>query len=208
MLPPTHTALTAVDLTVSEQTAAAQVLGQAFAKDPFMAHVFPDPSTRVQHLTALFLPAVRHSLHHDGIEMTADGKALALWVPGDAVHFNPLQLIQEGAIWLPGTIGWSAFKRFYGHDMACEQILQSHAPENFAYLWVLGVHPDAKGQGFGKRVLRSAMEAMRRRGFSSCFLRTENPNNVGMYQHFGFQQVLTATPAVSGHQYWLMAQDL
>ena len=99
-------------------------------------------------------------------------------MPGDAVHFNPLQLIQEGAIWLPGTIGWSAFKRFYGHDMACEQTLQSHAPENFAYLWVLGVHPEAKGQGLGKRVLRSAMEAMRRRGYSSCFRSEEHTSEL------------------------------
>ncbi|MGD1852408.1 MAG: GNAT family N-acetyltransferase [Cyanophyceae cyanobacterium] len=86
--------------------------------------------------------------------------------------------------------------------------MQSHTSEYFAYLWVLGVHFDARGQGLGKRVLRSALEAVSRRGYSSCFLRTENPNNVGMCQHFGFQQVLTATPAVSGHQYWLMAQDL
>lgn len=49
---------------------------------------------------------------------------------------------------------------------------------------------------------------MRQQGYSTCWLRTETPKNVGFYEHLGFQQVHNEIPSASGQQYWLMSQDL
>ncbi|MEM9219832.1 MAG: hypothetical protein AAGD25_36580 [Cyanobacteria bacterium P01_F01_bin.150] len=56
--------------------------------------------------------------------------------------------------------------------------------------------------------LPSDLNDMRQQGYGTCWLRTENLNNVGLYKHLGFQQVHTEIPSGSGQQYWLMYQAL
>ena len=197
-------------LTIAQQKTAAAVLGQAFAKDPFMAYMLPDATTRVQQLTKLFLPLIRFSLRCGGVEIAPGGGGVLGWISGEtfSLPFKVLELVRSGLIWLPWSMGLSAFKRLQAHDSICEHALKQNAPKDFAYLWVVGVHPDYAGRGLGKQMIQAALDEMRRRGHSTCFLRTENPKNVGLYEHLGFKQILTETPSDSGIQYWLMSQEL
>lgn len=197
-------------LTLAQQKTAAAVLGEAFAQDPFIAYMLPDPTTRVQQLTKLFLPLMRCSLRCGGVETSSDGGGALMWISGAtfAWPLKTMELVRSGLIWLPWSIGLPAFKRLQAHDSACEHALLHKAPKDFAYLWVVGVHPDYAGRGLGKQMIHSAMDTMRQQGHSTCWLRTENPNNVGLYEHLGFNQVLTKTPPSSGLQSWLMSQEL
>lgn len=197
-------------LTTDPQKTAASVLGQAFANDPFMTYLLPKSETRVHKLTKLFLPLIRVSQHWNGVEMAPNGGGVLLWIPGRAFTWSSkiAEVIRSGLMGLPWSIGVSACKRLQIHDSACEDALKQHAPTDFAYLWVVGVHSDYAGQGLGKQMIQTALDKMRRRGHSVCFLRTENPKNIGLYEHLGFKQVFTETPSASGFQYWLMSQDL
>lgn len=197
-------------LTIKQQKTAAQVLGQAFAKDSFMAYMLPDSSTRVQQLSKLFVPLLYASQRYGEVNVTPSGGGVLAWVPGQffsrPVKF--LELLRSGMLWLPWAVGRAAYKRLKVHDEVCELALLQHAPERFAYIWAVGVRPDQAGQGLGKKMINVALDQMRRQGYSTCWLRTENPNNVGLYKHLGFQQVLTEIPSASGQQYWLMFQTL
>lgn len=197
-------------LSYDSQETAAAVLSQAFENDPFMAYLFPDTEARSQKLTQLFLSLIRFSLRWEGVETSPDGSGVLLWLPSKsfAWPYKAISIIRSGLVGLPVSIGRSAFKRLHVHDSVCEQALKQNAPEDFAYLWVIGVRSNCAGRGVGKKMLHTALDAMRRRGHSACFLRTENPQNVGLYEHLGFKQVLTETPPGSGIQYWLMSQDL
>ena len=65
------------------------------------------------------------------------------------------------------------------------------------------------GQGLGSKMIRGALEEMRQQGYETCWLRTENPKNVCLYEHLGFQKIHTEIPSsCSGQQYWLMSQVL
>lgn len=197
-------------LTTEQQKAAAQVLAQAFAQDSLMAYMLPNRSTRVQQLSKLFLPLIYGSQRYGAVNITPCGGGVLAWGPGQ-VFSHPvtiLELFRSGMLWLPWSVGRSAFKRFKAHDEVCEQALLQHAPKHFAYLWAVGVHPDHAGQGLGKQMINTALDQMRHQGYSTCWLRTENPKNVGLYEHLGFQQVHTEIPSVSGQQYWLMFQHL
>lgn len=175
-----------------------------------MAYVLPDAETRIQQLTQLFLPLIRCSHRHGSVDITSGGGGVLAWVPGK-VFSGPakfLELFRSGMFWVPWSLGLSAFKRLKVHDEVCEQALIQHAPQDFAYIWAVGVRPDQAGQGLGKKMINAALDEMRQRGHSTCWLRTENPNNVSLYEHLGFKQVLTETPSGSGQQYWLMFQEL
>ena len=197
-------------LTTEQQKTAASVLGQAFAKDAFMTYVFPDVDSRIEKLTQIFLPLIRTSLRHGGVERTPGNGGVLAWAPAK-VFSGPLkilELVRSGMVWLPASIGLSAAQRLIAHDHTCEAALIHHAPKDFAYIWAVGVRPDQAGKGLGKQMIQAALNDMRQQGYKACWLRTENPKNVGLYKYLGFQQVHIETPASSGMQSWLMVQDL
>ena len=197
-------------LTKQQQKAAAIVLAQAFDRYPFMSYVLPNATTRVQKLTKLFLPLIRSSCRHGSVTITPDGGGVLAWVSGtvfsNRVKF--LDLFRSGMLWVPHSLGPSAFNRLTVHDEVCEESLLQHAPKDFAYIWAVGVRPDQAGKGLGSKMVRAALDEMRQQGYATCWLRTETPQNVGLYEHLGFQQVHTEIPSGSGQQYWLMSQDL
>lgn len=197
-------------LIVNQQKAAATVLGYAFARDSFMAYMLPDALTRIQQLTKLFLPLIRCSQRYGGVDITPGGGGVLAWVPGK-VFSSPIKFLEffrSGMLWIPRSLGLAAFKRLKVHNDVCEQSLIHHAPKDFAYIWAVGVRPDQAGKGLGKRMIQSALNDMQQQGYTTCWLRTENPSNVGFYEHLGFQQVHTEIPSGSQQQYWLMFQNL
>jgi len=195
-------------LTVAQQKSAAALLGQAFSQDPFMTYLLPNATTRVQQLTTLLLPAIRCSLRYGGVEVAPDGGGTLAWISGEYFPLRFPLIVQSGLIWTPLSIGLSAFKRLRTHETLCGHALKTRAPDGFAYLWVVGVHPNAAGRGLGKRLIQSALDTMQRRGHSACLLRTENPRNVEIYEHLGFKAIHTDISPGSNLRYWLLSQEL
>lgn len=194
-------------LTKTQQKSAAKILGAAFSQDPFMTYVFPDTTSRVQNLTNLFLPIIRCSLRCGGVEISPEGGALA-WLSGECLPLRLSQLTRSGLIWTPLLMGLPAFRRLQGHDSVCEHELKKRAPDGFAYLWLVGVHPTAKGRGLGSKMIRSTLGAMQRQGYTACLLRTDNEKNVPFYKHLDFKQIYTDTVPSSQLRYWLLSQNL
>ncbi|NEZ58984.1 GNAT family N-acetyltransferase [Adonisia turfae] len=192
-------------LTTAQQETAADVLGAAFAQDIFMAYLFPDAATRERNLAQLFLPIIRSAMLYGSVQFAPEHGVLA-WLPGHVLPLNLFQLLRSGLIWTPLNMGFDAFNRLQAHDGFCEHVLLSKAPKAFAYLWLVGVHPQAKGQGLGKRMLQSALRDMYSSGYSTCLLRTDNEKNVPLYQHLGFEVIHTDIAPKSGLQYWLLSQ--
>ncbi|MEM9536776.1 MAG: GNAT family N-acetyltransferase [Cyanobacteria bacterium P01_E01_bin.45] len=194
--------------TVAQQKAAADTLGAAFARDPFMSYVLPDAPSRERKLAKLFLPTMRCGLRYGGVEVNPDGKAALTWLSGGDFPLRLSQVIRSGLIWTPLNIGFSATQRLEDHEDVCDRELLNRAPAGFAYLWIVGVHPEARGQGLGRLVIQSALNNMRTRGHTACLLRTDTEKNVSFYEHLGFQQIHSDTVPGSNLPYWLFSQDL
>ena len=194
--------------TAVEQKVAAEALGAAFSKDPFMTYVFPDATTRTQNLANIFQPILRCSTRYGGVEIAPDGRGALAWLPGEYFPLRLPQLVRSGMVWTPLLMGLSAFDRLQIHETACEHELIERAPHGFAYLWLLGVDPKAAGHGLGKQMVRAALSKMRHRGHSTCLLRTDNEHNVPLYEHLGFHTIHTDTVSGSQLNYWVLSQDL
>lgn len=195
-------------LTASQQKQAAAVLSRAFSRDPFMSYVFPNAQTREQKLAALFQPVIRCSQRYGGVEITAGGEGVLGWLSGEHFPLGAMQLVTTGMISIPLRIGLPAFFRLQGHEEGCDRALAQRAPEGFAYLWVVGVRPEAAGQGYGKQVIQSALTAMENRGHSSCLLRTDNENNVAIYKCLGFEPIHSAIVPKSNLPFWVLFRKL
>jgi ribosomal protein S18 acetylase RimI-like enzyme len=195
-------------LTASQQKRAAQVLSRAFSRDPFMAYVFPDAQRREQKLAALFQPVIRCSQRYGGVEVTTGGEGVLGWLSGEYFPLGLSQLVRTGMISIPLRIGPPAFLRLQGHEDVCDSALEQRATKGFAYLWVVGISPEAAGQGYGKQVIQSALAAMEHRGHSSCLLRTDNEKNVAIYKRLGFEPIHSATVPNSNLPFWILSQEL
>ncbi|MEL6332633.1 MAG: GNAT family N-acetyltransferase [Cyanobacteria bacterium J06626_26] len=194
-------------LTASQQTSAASVLGTAFAQDVFMSYLFPDAATREENLVKLFRPVIRCATLYGSVQIASENRGVLAWIPGNVLPFNLFQLVRSRLIWTPLNVGFQAFSRLQNHDGFCEHVLLSKAPKDFAYLWLVGIHPRAKGQGVGKQLILSALSDMHSHGYSTCWLRTDNEKNVGLYQHLGFELIYQDIAPKSGLRYWILSQE-
>ena len=194
--------------TVAQPKAAAETLGAAFARDPFMSQVFPDSASRAQKLAKLFLPTLRCGLRYGGVEVNPEGKAALTWLSGENFPLRLAQIVRSGLIWTPLKIGFSATQRLEEHEAVCDRELQKRAPAGFAYLWIVGVHPEARGQGLGRQIIQLALDSMRDRGHTACLLRTDTEKNVSFYKHLGFKLLHEDTVSDSQLPYWLFSQEL
>jgi ribosomal protein S18 acetylase RimI-like enzyme len=73
---------------------------------------------------------------------------------------------------------------------------------------VVGVSPEAAGQGYGRRVIQSALATMKNRGHSSCLLRTDNEKNVAIYTRLGFKPIHSAIVPKSNLPFWILFREL
>ncbi|MEL6490669.1 MAG: GNAT family N-acetyltransferase [Cyanobacteria bacterium J06621_3] len=197
-----------LSLTGSQLKTAAESLGAAFSRDPFMAYVFPNAIAREKNIAKVFLPLIRCNLQYGNVEFVQNGKGVLLWISGDSLPLTLPMLTYSGMIWMPFRIGQTAFKRIESHEAFCEHKTKIKVPQGYAYLWVFGVHPEFSGKGLGKQMLQSALRNMQRCGHSSCTLRTDNPRNVALYEHLGFTQTYAGTEPSSQLPFWIMSHTL
>jgi GNAT superfamily N-acetyltransferase len=57
---------------------------------------------------------------------------------------------------------------------------------NYLYLLIVGVATKLQGKGFGRKLIKAAIEKSEREGLQ-LYLETETEENVKMYEHFGFR---------------------
>ena len=76
--------------------------------------------------------------------------------------------------------------------MIVEEIANSVQNEfvNFPhwYLSIIGVDPDYQGMGYASKLLKTKLAEIDEQNLS-CFLHTENENNLKIYEHFGFELI-------------------
>lgn len=163
---------------------AAEVLARAFHADPVFCWILPAERSRARRLRRFFAAELRHeSLRHGGVEVACDGGRIV----GVAVWFPPGTWSAGTEVRaLPGYIG--AFGRRLGSAVRVMSVMvRAHPREQpHWYLAIIGVDPPRKGQGVGAALLRSRLERCDQEGVPA-YLESSNPENVPLYEHFGFQ---------------------
>jgi GNAT superfamily N-acetyltransferase len=168
----------------AEAPEIADVLARAFHDDPAFLWMFPVEGSRARRLRRYFITELQHeALRHGAVEVAcADGR-----IVGAAVWFPP-------GTWLSGTelsalVGYvRAFGRRLGVGSRYLSIaVRAHPREQpHWYLAIIGVDPSRQGQGVGAALLRSRLEHCDDQTLPA-YLESSKPENVPLYEHFGFQ---------------------
>lgn len=159
--------------TANDRDALVRTLDAAFAADPVLAWLMPDPGRRAVLGTEFFRIAVDYCLPFG--EVYRGGPSAAVWLP-------------------PGvSLDESTEERFLGLGeettdrwAACFEAMDAvHPHEPHAYLFLLGAEPAQQGRGLGSALLRHVTERLDREG-TPAYLEATCADNRRLYLRHGF----------------------
>lgn len=182
---------------------ARTLLARAFADDPLMAWFFPDEESRPHCCAALFGLFAEHYLSGGRVDVVRRERplAVAMWQwPEPAEDDGADELPSIGGL-MTALMGPERAARVGG---ALRGLGERRPVAPHAYLHLLGVHPDAQGQGLGGRLLDQGIAAASADGLVAC-LDTTNPANVPFYEAHGLSVRSEWVLPDGGPTVWSMA---
>ncbi len=155
-------------------------LSLAFEGDPAMMFLKPDAAARRRMLPRFFSHMRREDLLVGAVETSAGGEVAALWRAPGHHKDEPLGSLRTTLAFLR-ILGFATSR-----GMTIGASMAKHHPQiPHWYLRFLGVRPEAQGKGWGGVALRHGIARAEADGLP-IYLETATPNNVGLYQRFGF----------------------
>ena len=191
-----------VPLRETEIQVAAAALSRAFHDDPLQIYTFPNPADRAALSPALFAAALRYGLLFGEVLTTAGGPVgAAVWLGPDGWDITPEKAAAAGFDRLGGEIGEEAAERFFSTLAAGEPYHRDAVPPAHWYVMVVGIAPEAQGNGLGRALLQPMIDRADAAG-QPCYLETANPENIAFYERLGFDRVAEIVEPRSGVRFW------
>jgi ribosomal protein S18 acetylase RimI-like enzyme len=191
--------------TAASADSVARDLTAAFAADPVFDWFSRTDARRDAARLMFFQHLLREMVLGVGeVLRPSTGGAAAIWMPSEALAAYPMIKELQVLPMLLGLTGWSRIARM----LQLREAMDRHHPMDrpHAYLWFLGVTPEAQGHGVGSRLLRAKtdlLDVARR----PAFLETATPRNVQLYRRHGFEVVADYRPSPTGPMNWAMWRD-
>ena len=166
----------------SELPQVAEIFAVGFAADPVWGDwTFPDKEQRVPLLREFWWPYVVAAKKYDGVIVTDDLSAVALWVPpGVAELDDEDEAVAEEM--LPRVVG----SRADLINAGWEAFGKSRPEQPHWYLSLLATAPDSRGHGVGMGLVAAHLERVDDERLPA-YLESTNPVNIDRYQRAGFK---------------------
>lgn len=193
--------------TQTDINAIARLLSRAFYNDPLFSYFFPDATRREQQSFYTFRFLATYTRRQGVINTTPDTlQGAALWLPSQHLDRGLLDMLRFGALRMVLPQGSGALARQLLASDHMQAIHSMQLSGKHWYLSLLGVEPNQKGKGLATGLLRPMLEQADEQGLP-CYLDTHNPNNVSLYQRFGFKVAYEGLMPGSHVQHWAMLRQ-
>ncbi|MET0460156.1 MAG: GNAT family N-acetyltransferase [Ilumatobacteraceae bacterium] len=161
----------------------AGVLADAFFDDPLMTWAFPDPATRHQRLTGLWMFMAGQAYVPFGSSTVVPGiDAGALWLaPGQVL---------DDAFWAArGAEFLDAVEGEFDRMSSFSDVMAAHHPhDEHWYLLAIGVSPARQGGRLGSALLAHTLAEADAAG-APAYLEATSPRSRALYARHGFEDV-------------------
>lgn len=164
-----------------EMRRVGEITGEAFSTDPFNHWLLG----RQRAIDGMFGALARHVYGPRGIAYRLGNEGAAMWMlPGGDTE-PPLVSLPSlyWTVLVHATRGAKARM-----DATVAAMADAHPSFPHAYLFSIGVRPDARGKGLGRRLIAPVLAACDRVGLPA-YLENSNPANRGFYGASGFEHV-------------------
>ena len=164
--------------TESDEDGVIDTLRLAFAADPAVRWVWPDPHKYLSHSSSFAKAFGGKAFAYKSAHYVGNYSGVALWLPPD-VHPDVDKLIS-----LLESTGSDEAKRD-GPEIF-DKMSGYHPNEPHWYLPLLGVDPLHHGKGLGSALLQYAL-ANCDHDNKYAYLESSNPRNIPLYERHGFE---------------------
>jgi len=186
---------------------AAITLAQAFQDYPSFVYAIPDPAERRRKLPPIFTVLIRYGvLYGEVYASSAHLEGVAVWLPSTRADYTLWRSIRCGMLSLISRVGGGALSRLGHLGRVSSLMRQRHTPRRYWFLQLLGVAPAFQGRHYASSLLRAMLARIDEEGLP-CYLDTDDPKNVSIYQHYGFRVVGETTIPGTGLRSWAMLRD-
>lgn len=186
---------------------AAMTLARSFWNDLFFIYLSPDEAQRTEALCSFFKFMLRYViLYGEAYATSADFEGAALWLPSKYARITPE---------LAAKVDNEEIKRYAGEEFLARLNLvndyvdakhAAHISTAHWYLAYIGIDPDFKGKGFASKLLKPMLEKFSANGIP-CYLETNTPGNVPLYEHYGFKVIEDYSVAQAGLAFYAMLKN-
>ena len=188
----------------ADATAVARDLSDAFSTDPIFNWFLRTDARRDAARLKLFHLLLAMALADGEVFRPATGGAAAVWLPSESLGPSPfLQELRTLPVILQAT-GLSRLSRM----SAMRAVMDKHHPTSprHAYLWFLGVTPQAQGFGVGTRLLAHGLARVDEKGLPA-YLESSSPANLPLYRRHGFEVMETLKARPDAPEMWAMWRE-
>jgi ribosomal protein S18 acetylase RimI-like enzyme len=193
-----------VRLGISDARRIAVLFARAFQDDPLMRYAIPDARQRRRLLPTLMGLNVRYGCRYGEVYHTPDYTGAAIWLPPGQTAYTLWRMLRAGMFVAPLRLPWPMLRRLATVESRAQALHERYTPGSHWYLAQIGVEPALQRQGVASRLLRPMLARADAAGLP-CYLETENPANIGIYQRYGFQ-VVAEDAVVNGPHIWAMVR--
>jgi GNAT superfamily N-acetyltransferase len=181
----------------AERQRGVATLTLAFAADPIMRWVWPEPYRYATYWPRIAEAYGGRAFDHGTAHTLDDFAAVALWLPPgvepDEATFGELIAESVEDQILPDL------------NAMLEQMVQLHPRGEHWYLPLTGVDPVAQGRGLGSTLLRHGLRTCDGAGLPA-YLEATSPRNRVLYERLGFR-VVELIQAGSSPPMWAMLRE-
>ena len=176
--------------TTSDEASAIAVVVLAFGADPAARWTWPDPQQYLAHFPSFVKALGGKAFAHGSAYYVGGYVGAALWLPPE------VRPDENALITLLQRTGSAQVQK---HGAAVfEQMGRYHPREPHWYLPFIGVDPFHQGKGYGSALMQHSLIPCDR-DHTLAYLESSNPENIPLYEHYGFKllgtiQVGTSPP--------------
>ena len=176
-----------------QQAQASAMLTWAFFEDPKLAYIIRDPSARREKGRYLLEFELRYGMNYGEVYATSpELEGVAVWLPSKYANITTWRAIRSGALRLRKAIGGDLMERLMKFSEFLDISHARQAPYPHSYLFFIGVSPAHQSKGFATKLIRPVLDELDMTA-TPCYLATQNPENIGLYEHYGFSVVERTT---------------
>ena len=196
---------TPVKADAASAESVARDLAAAFVDDPLFDWFSRTDARRDQARLDFFRFFMKALVLPSGETLRpASGGGAAIWMGSETQGSNTLGEELQALPVLLALTGWRRFPRMVRLREVMDKAHPTDRPH--AYLWFLGVTPEAQGHGIGSRLLKAKLDQLDLSG-TPAFLETATERNVALYRRHGFDVIAQYRAAPDGPPMWAMWRE-
>ncbi len=170
-----------------QQRAAALTLAEAFASDPLLEILAPDPARRAKLGPPMMSVLLAYGIRYGHVWSNDDASAVAIWLPPESGPMTMPRMLRVGMWRAPFMLGQAGMGRM-SKAMSATEAFHKQVDGPHWYLMTVGTRSARQGQGLGSQLVELGTSRADDAGVP-CYLETGTDSNIAFYRKRGFEVV-------------------